>query len=93
MICKLIKDKETISYILSDIANFARFVKPSNFIKVAKLIVSQWNEKHKKINGATEFIKYCNYWLDPKRRGWYDNYVQHTPCRNNALESTKRMVQ
>jgi hypothetical protein len=65
----------------------------SSSTHVARLMVTSWREKYPNNEQVETFIKYfIQQWLNPKRMGWFDHYVQHVPCQDNALESTNRYM-
>jgi hypothetical protein len=84
-------DKAIRTQITSDIINFQHYVQTASFTHVARLMVTSWREKYPNNEQVETFIKYfIQQWLNPKRMGWFDHYVQHVPCQDNALESTNR---
>jgi len=88
-----VTDKSIRNNIICDIINFQHYVTTETFTKVARLMVNNWKEKYSKNEQVETFIKYfIQQWLNPKRMGWFDHYVQHVPCQDNALESTNRYV-
>jgi len=55
----------------------------SSSTHVARLMVTSWREKYPNNEQVETFIKYfIQQWLNPKRMGWFDHYVQHVPCQD-----------
>lgn len=88
-----VTNKDIRNKIISDIVNFQHYVETETFTDVACLMVDNWREIYRDNEQVERFITYfIKQWLSPKRMGWYDHYIPHVPCQDNALESTNRYI-
>jgi hypothetical protein len=77
--------KETRYKVLLDIVNFQQNVSIHNFVEIARLMISGWDDN---IPGMQSFKTYFSkQWCRPHIMGWIDHYCDWVPITNNALES------
>ena len=88
-----VTDPKIRSQISTDIVHFQHYVRTETFTQVARLMITSWRQKFTNNEQVETFIKYfIQQWLNPNRMGWFDHYIQHVPCQDNALESTNRYM-
>lgn len=89
-----IQNKEIREAIKVDITEFQHNVVEEGYEGTAYAMVKKWKQIYKSSENLQEvkiFINnLSNQWLHPKRRGWYENFCEHS--NSDVLYSTKKLL-